>query len=321
MARIGKREPTKQEVQKILEILEEEDPSKEQGGFILWDESRGASVTSEHNYAICRSSILLDLNSIDWSKVKALWICAELPKPPGYVDECCDGCEEIDTSRLELAKLSYAQYCASVPRKDWVSPGQRAWSKKFGITVVVYQRPYPDPAEGEENGTWDIYDPINTEEKAIGVNLGQLSKLAGIASVEDREHLDAVARLAIEEREKHEAKIYEAWRKMNDACDRGFRECEAELARLRQQTEFHDARVKQALYRIGGGSSMPSIATVADPFARSGVPARDRANSPLQMASGKEGLFLPPASAKALDSPLFSTPPIEAFQYVEVQKL
>ena len=48
-----KREPTVQEVQKILQLLKKEDPYKENGGLIYWD----GTVTSEHNYAICRSSI------------------------------------------------------------------------------------------------------------------------------------------------------------------------------------------------------------------------------------------------------------------------
>lgn len=304
---MSKREPTIKEVNKILQLLEKEDPYKENGGLIYW----GGGVTSEHNYAICRSAILLDLDSYDWKKVKALWICAELPKPPGYIDECCDGCEDRDVSRLDFSTFDYAKFVSKVPRKDFVSPGQKAWADRFGIPVVVYQRPYPNPAKGEEFGTWDIYDPIKTDDKAIGVNLGRLSKLAGISAVEDREHLTSVAKLAIEERELHEAAIHASWLKIREAHDEGLRECQLAYAQLQSQTEASDRRVKTALRRIDlqEPRSTPLPATKAVP-----VNIRPRSGTPVISA-------LPPAVGAELNSPLYTTPPIEAFQYIEIRKI
>lgn len=308
----SKREPTVKEVQQILQLLEKEDPYKEQGGLIY----RDGSVTSEHNYAICRSAVLLDLESYDWKKVKALWICAELPKPPGYVDECCDGCEDRDEKRLGLSKFDYAEFVSTVPRKDFVSPGQKAWADQFGIPVIVYQRPYPNPVKGEEFGTWDIYDPIKTEDKAIGVNLGQLSKLAGISAVEDREHLTTVAKLAIEERELHEKAIHEAWLKMHTAHNEGLQECQIAYEQLQAQTEIHDRRIKNALHRIDRQEvqmQSPALSTTkAAP-----VNIRSRKSNAVTPAMSA----LPPASAEKLDSPLYTTPPIEAFQYVTVRRV
>lgn len=307
----SKREPTVKDVQKILQLLEKEDPYKENGGLIYWD----GTVTSEHNYAICRSAILLDLDSYDWKKVKALWICAELPKPPGYIDECCGGCEDRDISRSDMSELDYAKFASAVPRKDFVSPGQKAWADQFGISVVVYQRPYPNPAKGEEFGTWDIYDPIETEDKAIGINLGQLSKFAGIAAVEDREHLTMVAKLAIEERELHEAAIYEAWAKMRDAHNEGLQECQRAYEQLQAKTEVLDRRIKTALRRIDRQEAQsPTLsATKAAPV---NVSERSKNNSTTLPMSA-----LPPASTERLESPLYTTPPIEAFQYVEVRRV
>lgn len=307
----SKREPTTKEMQKILQLLEKEDPYKENGGLVYWD----GTVTSEHNYAICRSAILLDLESYDWKKVKALWICAELPKPPNYVDECCSGCEDRDVSRLDFSKFDYAEFVSTVPRKDFVSPGQKAWADQFGVPVVIYQRPYPNPAKGEEFGTWDIYDPIKTNDKAIGINLGQLSKFAGISAVEDREHLTAVAKLAIEERELHEAAIHEAWFKMHNAHDEGLKECQLAYEQLQAKTEVVDRRIKTALHRIDRQEVRSSAvsATKAAP-----VNIRVRSHSPNTVTPAM--LSLPPASVEKLDSPLYTTPPIEVFQYVEVQK-
>jgi hypothetical protein len=309
---MASREPTAKEVQKILELLKKEDPYKENGGLIY----RDGTVTSEHNYALCRSAILLDLDSYDWKKVKALWICAELPKPPGYVDECCDGCEDRDISRLDLSKFDYAEFVSTFPRKDFVSSGQKAWADQFGITVVVYQRPYPSPAKGEEFGTWDIYDPVKTKDKAIGVNLGQLSKLAGISAVEDREHLSAVTKLAIAERDRHEAAIYEAWAKMRDAHDAGLQECQRAYDELQAKTEVLDRRVKTALHRIDR-QEIRSPALTAKKSALVNIKPR----SPSPNVVMPKMSVLPPASATTLDNPLFTTPPIEAFQYIEVRKI
>lgn len=307
----SKRELTVKEVQKILQLLEKEDPYKENGGLIYWD----GSVTSEHNYAICRSAILLDLDSYDWKKVKALWICAELPKPPGYIDECCGGCEDRDISRSDMSELDYAKFASAVPRKDFVSPGQKAWADQFGIPVVVYQRPYPNPAKGEEFGTWDIYDPIKTEDKAIGINLGQLSKFAGIAAVEDRVHLTTVAKLAIEERELHEAAIHAAWCKMHNAHNEGLQECQLAYDRLLAQTEVFDRRIKTALRRIDRREAQL-------PTAQSAKAAPASAKSMSKRSAAKQPqLVLPPASVDKLDGPLYTTPPIEAFQYVEVRRV
>ena len=305
------REPTAKEVQKILELLKKEDPYKENGGLIY----RDGTVTSEHNYALCRSAILLDLDSYDWQKVKALWICAELPKPPGYVDECCGGCEDRDISRLDLSKFDYAEFVSTVPRKDFVSSGQKAWADRFGIPVVVYQRPYPNPAKGEEFGTWDIYDPIKIKDKAIGVNLGQLSKLAGISAVEDREHLSTVAKLAIEDRDRHEAAIYQAWAKMRDAHDAGLQECQIAYDEFQAKTEVLDHRIKKALYRIDRQENSPALSAKRSAL----VNFQSQLHSP-SFAVPKMSMLPPPASVTALDNPLFTTPPIEAFQYVEVRK-
>jgi hypothetical protein len=307
----SKREPTVKDVQKILDLLKTEDPYKENGGLIYWD----GTVTSEHNYAICRSAILLDLDSYDWKKVKALWICAELPKPPGYIDECCGGCEDRELSRLELSKFDYAEFVSTVPRKDWVTPGQKAWADKFGIPVIVYQRPYPNPAKGEKFGTWDIYDPIKTNDKAIGVNLGQLSKFAGISAVEDREHLTTVARLAIEERELHEAAIHAAWLKMCNAHNEGLQECQLAYEQLQAQTEVFDRRIKTALHRIDR-QEIQSLALSATKAAPVNIRARSKSNTATPVMS-----VLPPASAEKLDSPLYTTPPIETFQYIEVRRI
>ncbi len=308
----SKRELTVKEVQKILQLLEKEDPYKENGGLIYWD----GSVTSEHNYAICRSAILLDLDSYDWKKVKALWICAELPKPPGYIDECCGGCEDRDISRSDMSELDYAKFVSTVPRKDFVSPGQKAWADQFGIPVIVYQRPYPNPAKGEEFGTWDIYDPIKTEDKAIGVNLGQLSKFAGIAAVEDREHLTMVAKLAIEERDRHEAAIYQAWVKMRDAHDAGLQECQIAYDELQAKTEVLDRRIKIALHRIDRQENRSPALTANRSTL---VNFQSRSHSPNVVIPKMS--MLPPASTATLESPLYTTPPIEAFQYVKVRRV
>lgn len=307
----SKREPTVKDVQKILDLLKKEDPYKENGGLIYWD----GTVTSEHNYALCRSAILLDLESYDWDRIKALWICAELPKPPGYIDECCDGCEDRDASRLDFSKLDYAEFVSTVPRKDFVSPGQKAWADQFGIPVIVYQRPYPNPAKGEEFGTWDIYDPIKTKDKAIGINLGQLSKFAGIAAVEDREHLTAVAKLAIEERERHEAAIHEAWLKMRDAHNEGLQECQRAYEQLQAQTEVLDHRIKTALHRIDRQEARsPTLSATKIASVNIGGRSLPNTVTPVMLA-------LPPASAEKFDSPLYTTPPIEVFQYVEVRRI
>lgn len=307
----SKRELTTKDVQKILDLLETEDPYKENGGLIYWD----GTVTSEHNYALCRSAILLDLQSYDWERIKGLWICAELPKPPGYVDECCGGCEDRDITRLDLSKFDYAEFVSTVPRKDFVSPGQKAWADQFGIPVIVYQRAYPNPVEGEEFGTWDIYDPIKTKDKAIGINLGQLSKFAGISAVEDREHLTTVAKLAIEERERHEAAIHEAWLKMYIAHNEGLQECQAAYEQLQAQTEIHDRRIKAALHRIDHQESQSATLVAAK-----AAPVNIRSRSTNTNVMTPVMSALPPSSAENLDSPLYTTPPIEAFQYVTVQR-
>jgi len=317
-----KREPTAAEVKKILKLLESEDPFKENGGICYLD----GTVTSEHNYALCRSAILLDLQSYDWKKVKFLWICAELPAPPGYVDDCCSGCEATDTDRLKLAKFDYAEFCSAIPRKDYVSTGQGEWAKKFGIPVVVYQRPYPNPAKGEELGTWDIYDPIaSKEEKAIGINLGQLSKLAGSAAVEDLQHLDTVARIAIEERNWHEAAIHQAWLKYKSAIEAGLLDCETAYRQLERENQLRDYRLQEAIGRINRGS-VTQFVDAGDrrssgfsrviPQANFSVPTIVR--QPVQ-SFGRQQLSLPSATASLLESPVFTTPPIEAFKYVEVQ--
>jgi len=307
-----KREPTAAEAKKILKLLEKEDPFKENGGVVYLD----GTVTSEHNHALCRSAILLDLQSYDWKKVKFLWICAELPAPPGYVDDCCGGCEDRDTERLKQTKSDYAKFVSTVPRKDYVSTGQAAWSKQFGVPVVVYQRAYPNPAKGEESGTWDIYDPIASQkEKAIGINLGQFSKLAGIAAVEDFQHLDTVARIAIEERDRHEFQIHQAWLKYKSAYEAGLHDCETAYQQLERENKLRDRRLQQAFSQINR-SPVPQSASYPGVIPQV-IPDQQLIRQPVRSAHNQR-LSLPPASASILESPIFTTPPIEAFKYVEV---
>lgn len=314
-----KREPTAAEAKKILTLLEKEDPFKENGGICYWD----GTVTSEHNYALCRSAILLDLESYDWKKVKFLWICAELPAPQGYVDDCCNGCEDRDTTRTKQTKADYAKYVSTVPRKDYVSIGQAKWSKQFEIPVVVYQRAYPNPVKGEESGTWDIYDPIASEkEKAIGINLGQFSKLAGIAAVEDFQHLDTVARIAIEERDRHEFQIYQAWLKYKEAYEAGLYDCETAYRQLEHENQLRDRRLQEAFAQINR-ATVPQFAGEFDRQPSGFSRAIQQTTSPLIQqpiqSVHRQQLSLPPASASVLESPIFTTPPIEAFKYVEVR--
>ena len=322
---INRREPTVEEALAIKKLTKDGDPYKERGGIVYKSEAaakkafvdadgkprqgRIGTVTSEENYAICRSTIALDWNSYDWENIKYVWIAAELPKPADYIDECCDGCESRNTPIAQPQQLDMqVPDVSKVPRKDWVSAGQRAWSDKFGIPVVVYQQADKNPAPGFEDGAFDIYDPTLTERKAIGLNLHPLSELAGISSV-DPAHLNAVAQVAIEERGKSEYQIYQAWADYMKVYHASLEECTIAYEKLLAENPAREKRLQAALNR-------------ADKLAKPGNNNVQLANpgsrTPVTMARKTSQTALPPASAQVLETLPFEVPPMEAFEYVNV---
>ena len=322
---INRREPTLEEALAIKKLTKEGDPYKESGGIAYKSEAiarkrfvddegrpregRIGNVTSEKNYALCRSTILWDWNSQDWENIKYVWIAAELPKPPNYIDECCDGCESRNTPISQPRQLDMqVPDVSKVPRKDWVSSGQRAWADKLGIPVVVYQQADKNPASGFEDGAFDIYDPTLTERKAIGLNLHPLSELAGISSV-DPAHLNAVARVAIEERGKSEYQIYQAWADYMKVYHASLEECTIAYEKLLAENPAREKRLQAALNR-------------ADKLAKPGNNNVQFANpgsrTPVTMARKTSRVALPPASAQVLETLPFEVPPMEAFEYVDV---
>jgi len=339
----NKREPTLEEAEAIKKLVRAGDPYKESGGIIYKTERQAAkafvdadgkprkkrigNVTSEDNHALCRSTILWDWNSHNWENIKAVWIAAELPKPAGYVDECCDGCEErnipINRPRIDPPvrhgnlpgrhQRTVQAEEIPTPRKDFVSPGQRAWADKFGVTVVVYQLPSSNPEKGFEGGAWDIYDPSTTERKAIGMNLKPLSKLAGISSV-DPAHLNAVAKVALEERAHHELQIYQAWADYLKVYRASMAECSKAYEEMISENPVREKRLKMALKKI---ETLQGTAGLGMPVSQHNTSSFTTAASRHTAAVGKP-YALPPASAQSLADLRFSTPPMEAFEYVEV---
>jgi hypothetical protein len=337
---VNKREPTLEEAEAIKKLVRAGDPYKESGGIIYHTERQAAkafvdasgkprkkrigNVTSEDNHALCRSTILWDWNSHNWENIKAVWIAAELPKPAGYVDECCDGCEERNipdrprhgNSLSENLQFTDRTEEIPAPRKDFVSPGQRAWADKFGVTVVVYQLPSSNPEKGFEDGAWDIYDPSTTERKAIGMNLKPLSKLAGISST-DPAHLNAVAKVALEERAHHELQIYQAWADYMKVYQASIAECSKAYEEMIAANPAREKRLKTALKRM---EKLQGTAVLDVPAPQQKAPnfATSTRRSPAPVG---KSYALPPASAQTLADLRFRTPPMEAFEYVEVSSI
>lgn len=346
---INRREPTVEEAQAIKRLTKEGDPYKERGGIIYKSEAaakkafvdadgkprkgRIGNVTSEENYAICRSTILLDWNSYDWENIKAVWVAAELPKPPDYVDECCDPCETRNIPIAQPQQISRQESRSSqrldmqmadvskVPRKDFVSPGQRAWADKFGIPVVVYQQADKDSAP-EFDGAFDIYDPTLTERKAIGLNLYPLSELAGISSV-DPTHLNAVARVALEERANSEYLIYQAWADYMKVYRASLEECTIAYEKLVKENPAREKRLQAALKKldkIQGGKRKVSHASAMTPISKNRTRVQKARQGALPPASAQvlETLYSKPTGDRVLETLPFEVPPMEAFQYIDV---
>ncbi|MEG3877679.1 hypothetical protein QT972_09890 [Microcoleus sp. herbarium7] len=352
---INRREPTIEEVQAIKKLTKGGDPYKERGGIIYKSEAaakkafvdaegkprqgRIGNVTSEQNYAICRSTILLDWNSFNWEDVKAVWVAAELPKPPNYVDECCDGCESQNGINIPIAQpqqisrqnsrspqqldMQVAE-SSKVPRKDWVSSGQRAWADKLGIPVVVYQQAdEKNPAPGFEDGAFDIYDPTLTERKAIGLNLYPLSELAGISSV-DPAHLNAVAKVALEERANSEYLIYKAWADYMKVYRASLEECTIAYEKLIKENPVREKRLQAALKKLdkiqGNKRKTSRAASTTTPISENRTRVQKARQSALPPASAQilETLHSKPTGDRVSETLPFEVPPMEAFQYIDV---
>lgn len=322
---INRREPTVEEALAIKKLTKDGDAYKERGGIIYKSEAaakkafvdadgkprqgRIGNVTSEENYAICRSTIALDWNSFDWDNIKAVWVAAELPKPADYIDECCDGCESRNTPIAQPQQLDMqVPDVSKVPRKDWVSAGQCDWSDKFGIPVVVYQQADKNPAPGFEDGSFDLYDPTLTERKAIGLNLYPLSELAGISSV-DPVHLNAVAKVALEERGKSEYQIYQAWADYMKVYHASLEECAIAYEKLLAENPAREKRLQAALNRAD---------KLAKPGNNNVQLANPESRISVTMARKASQTALPPANAQVLETVPFQMPPMEAFEYVDV---
>jgi hypothetical protein len=331
----NRREPTIEEAKAIKKLVRCGDVYRESGGICYNTESdakkafvdgagkprnkRIGNVTYEENYALCRSSILLDWNSYDWKKVRFIWIAAELPKPSGYIDdECCDGCEtrNIPANQFDRPHIQHSIRLneLSTPPKNFVSPGQVKWAQEFGIPVVVYQPATENPEPGEEDGAFDIYDPIKEGRKAIGINLQPLSKLAG-SSIKDPAHLTAVAKEALEERTQHEFQIYRAWADYLKVYEASMSQCTQAYEKLLAENPAREKRLQMALQKMETRNSRSLIA------ASSLVQQNSLLKIPQQVAtfstSPTKSYALPPAIVSTLEELRF-TPPMEAFAYVQV---
>jgi hypothetical protein len=178
----------REQVEGMLNLVHSGDVCRERGGLFKKD----GTVTEEPNTGgrFCRSMLILDTDSFDWSEINALWISNELPPKEGYYDECCGRCITAQESKIEI------------PRLDFVTPAQGKWADAFKVPVAVYQ-----PIAKNEIGYFDHYDPTGA---TIGSNFYPQSPRAGIAR-KDPKVLTATAREAIKFITEREAQITTEW--------------------------------------------------------------------------------------------------------------
>jgi len=231
---LEKSEISRDEIEKMLKIVHSGDVHRERGGLFKTD----GTVTEEPNTGgrFCRSMLILDTDSFDWDKVKALWISNEIEPEEGYFDECCSRCVTAREAKVKA------------PRLDFVTPAQGNWADAFKIPLAVYQAESPTIL-----GSFDYYDPTG---ETLGVNFYPWSEQAGIAR-KDPKLLTATALKAVEFIKAREAQITEEWMALRQEYATQERRCMEAAEQALKELEplsVDYANAVEKIKRYGGQS-------------------------------------------------------------------
>jgi len=281
-------EISREQVEKILNIVHSGDVHRERGGLI----KKNGEVTEEPNTGgrFCRSVLILDTESFDWDNVEALWISNEIEPEEGYFDECCNRCVTAQEAKVE------------VPRLDFVTPAQGNWADAFKVPVAVYQ-----PKSKNEIGAFDYYDPTG---ETMGINFYPQSSQAGIAR-KDPKLLTATARQAVAFIKAREAQITQEW--MALAQEHALQEarCINAVEQALKEMEPLSAQYENAVEKIRryGGQSprRPTYQNWRNLHVKTGFNTQyqlQKANQSKQVAQIKQQLLTPSADAFEFPSEL-----------------
>ncbi|NJR24344.1 MAG: hypothetical protein HC786_20430 [Richelia sp. CSU_2_1] len=320
----ARREVTRDELYQVQQLTTTRNPYRECGG---WIHQNGKVELVEH-WGICRKTIALHPHELP-QDLKCLWISSPLMKPPGYTDECCDGCESENEKSPKLQQLRppattfSSRSLEEISKLEafekehnpnhYVSEGQADWAKQMyeaglPVSVLVYK-------QIGEKGVCDLYDPCpDLRKKAIGINLHPISELSGLGiGLKDPESLKNTQFVAIEKRKEAERQIYKAWLEFV-TTEQICRDIKNDVnSRIQSLSEVWLDRHARAIERINSVQQLRDnyqASTWNNYQVRAIEPAR---KYQLQLP---ESLSVP-ISMELLNDVRFA-PPIEAYQYINV---